>query len=57
MQRFHDKVPLGSRRMASMSTPVIPLVAFASVPTTIANPKQAINCVPLVCGRLGIREL
>jgi hypothetical protein len=57
VQRFHDKVPLGPRRMAGMSTPVIPLVAFASVPTTIANPKQPINCVPFVCGRLGIREL
>jgi hypothetical protein len=50
-------MPLGPRRLAGMSTPVIPLVAFAPVPTTIANPKQPINCVPFVCGRLSIREL
>jgi hypothetical protein len=40
-----------------VGTPVVFLVAFATVPTTIANPKQPINCVPFVCGRLGIREL
>jgi|UPI00031FC949 hypothetical protein len=50
-------MPLGPRRVSGVRTTVVPLVAFASAPTTIANPKQPINCVPFVCGRLGIREL
>jgi hypothetical protein len=57
VQRFHDKVPLGSRRVAGVRAPMVFLVALTAVPTTIANPKQPINCVPFVCGRLGIREL
>jgi len=50
-------MPLSPRYAPGVRTPVIPFVAFASVPTTLASPKQAINCVPFVCRRLGIREL
>jgi hypothetical protein len=57
VQRFHDKVPLGPRRVAGVCAPMVFLVALTAVPATIANPKQPINCVPFVCGRLGIREL
>jgi len=50
-------MPLSPRYAAGMRAPMVLLIAFASVPTTIANTKQPINCVPFVCGRPGIREL
>jgi hypothetical protein len=48
---------LGPRCLTGMRAPMILLVTLASVPAAVANPKQTINRIPLLCGRLGVRKL
>jgi hypothetical protein len=49
-------MPPGPRRVAGVRAPVILLVAFPSVPATLAGPKQPIDRIPLLCGRLVVRK-
>jgi hypothetical protein len=56
MQRLHNKVPLCARRVAGVRATVILLVTFSAMPATVACPKQPIDRIPLVCGRLGVRK-
>jgi len=37
-----------------MRTSMILLVTLAAVPASVANSKQPINRIPLLCGRLGV---
>jgi hypothetical protein len=56
VQRFHDEMPTGSRRVAGVRTTMVLLIAFASVPATLTDPKQPINRILLLRGRLGVRK-
>jgi hypothetical protein len=56
MQRLHDEMSPGPRQAAGVRATMILLVTFASVPSALTDTKQPINCIPLVCRRLSVRE-